>query len=172
LEGTALNLTCLFVTDQNSGAAPNSPRIRRRKASGAANNISGGGSSPSVVVADACWEKGGSAAAKADAVAKLVEARSSEKCHSDEEVIEVARVKSGNVSATASSTPKLGLLVVGDNDSARPPTMLHQQQSQTASQQPGDLITNQRIVDASSPLISASNALSILPSSAASDSGT
>lgn len=159
----ALNWTCLFVADQNSGAAPNSPRIRRRKASGAANNISGGGSSsPSVAVADASWEKGGGgAAAKADAVAKL-------KCplSDEEEVVEVARVKS---SANVSAASKLGLVVVGDHESARPPTMLHQQQSQPASQQPGDL--SQRIVDASSPLISASNALSILPSSAASDSG-
>jgi hypothetical protein len=157
-----LNWTCLFVADQNSGAAPNSPRIRRRKASGAANNISGGGgSSPSVAVADASWEKGGGgAAAKADAVAKL-------KCplSDEEEVVEVARVKS---SANVSATSKLGLVVVGDHESARPPTMLHQQQTQPASQ-PGDL--SQRIVDASSPLISASNALSILPSSAASDSG-
>ncbi|XP_059486049.1 lysine-specific demethylase 3A isoform X2 [Neocloeon triangulifer] len=156
--------------DQASGAAPNCARIRRRKASGASLSASGGGSSGSPsLAADGCWDnkrQPQQQTSSDSAVVSKVVLEEKAKCPalSDEEVVEVGRVKS--VHATRGDGNKLRLLgPTGDHDSARPTTMLHQQQS--APQQPGDL--NQRIIDASSPLIS--NSLSILPSSAASDSG-
>ncbi|XP_065339068.1 probable JmjC domain-containing histone demethylation protein 2C isoform X3 [Cloeon dipterum] len=174
----ASRVTDTATSDKDPSAAPNSPRIRRRKTSGGAAGTNNGGSSsslPSVAAAASsgseCWDKKKSAAVASSKV--LVVQSEQKSSHSDEEVIEVGRVKSTtsvDVDATGgtnnnNNNSKLALLVVtGDHGSARP-TMLHQQ-----PHQPGDVITSQRIIDASSPLIT-NAALSILPSSAASDSG-